>query len=81
MHACVFTSSFGECGITTTQDVTTPLSLQLYWMETIKAEPPFTAQDELTTKACGYRARQNNILKAFTQGKTSELAFRLAPGI
>lgn len=63
------------------QDVTTPLSLQLYWLETIKGEPSFTVQDELTTKTCGYRARQNNNLAAFIQGKTSKLAFRLAPGI
>ncbi len=65
----------------TNQDVTTPLSLQLYWLETIKGEPSFTVQDELTTKTCGYRARQNNNLAAFTQGKMSKLAFRLALGI
>lgn len=38
-YACM---SVGEYGIGTTQDVTTPLLLQLYWMETIKGEPPFT---------------------------------------
>lgn len=59
----MFNSSYGECGIGPTQDVTTPVSLPLNWMETIKGEPPFTVQDELTTKTCGYGARKNNILR------------------
>ncbi len=62
----------------TNQDVTTPLSLPLHWLEKIKREPSFAVQDELTTKTCGCRARQNNNLAAFTQGKMTKLAFRLA---